>query len=181
MDFALFLPDKKIAIEIEGEAYDNPAWIKASKYSDDLIRANAQIIAGWVRLSFTPRTLFESVETVKKQLKAVLGDAPTFVESITSMPSPLSATTRPPGLPLPEPAGIMQTRPQDVFESPVIKDYTLSKMRPAMKSTLPTISELLDYCIGRSVTYLAEVANEVRFSRREETINNFNCRHPNAL
>src|SRR5919106_3967926 len=57
MDFALFLPDKKIAIEIEGEAYHNPALIEASKYSDDLIRANAQVIAGWVRLSFTPRTL----------------------------------------------------------------------------------------------------------------------------
>lgn len=56
MDFALFLPDKKIAIEIEGEAYHNPALIEESKYSDDLIRANAQIIAGWVRLSFTPRT-----------------------------------------------------------------------------------------------------------------------------
>lgn len=181
MDFALFLPDKKIAIEIEGEAYHNPALIEASKYSDDLIRANAQIIAGWVRLSFTPRTLFENVETVKKQLHAVLGDAPTFVESITSMPSPLSATILPPGLALPKSEGIMQPRVQDVFESPIIKDYTLSKMRPAMKSALPTISELLDYCIGRSVTYLAEVANEVRFSRREETINNFNRRHPNAL
>ena len=95
MDFALFLLDKKIAIEIEGETYHNPALIEASKYSDDLIRANAQIIAGWVRLSFTPRTLFESVETVKKQLHAVLGDAPILVESTTSAPLSSLVTTLP--------------------------------------------------------------------------------------
>lgn len=41
MDFALFLSDKKVAIEIEGETYHNPALVESSKYSDDLLRANA--------------------------------------------------------------------------------------------------------------------------------------------
>jgi hypothetical protein len=181
MDFALFLLDKKIAIEIEGEAYHNPALIEASKYSDDLIRANAQIIAGWVRLSFTPRTLFESVETVKKQLHAVLGDAPILVESTTSAPLSSLMTTLPPWLPLPKLEGIIQQRVEDVFQSPVIKDFALSKMRPAMKSAFPTASELLDYSIGRNVPYLADVSNEVRFSRRKETLSNFDRLHPDVL
>ncbi|HLF86517.1 MAG TPA: hypothetical protein VI584_05490, partial [Nitrospiria bacterium] len=50
-----------------------------------------------------------------------------------------------------------------------------------MKSAMPTANELLDYSIGRNVPYLAEIVNEVRFTRREEALNNFDRLHPDAL
>ena len=71
-DFVFFMKNKKVAIEIEGETYHNPANVRQEKYSDDLLRANDQILQGWIRLSFTPRSLFENVDIVKKQLRAFL-------------------------------------------------------------------------------------------------------------
>jgi hypothetical protein len=84
-------------------------------------------------------------------------------------------------LPLPELEGIVQKRVEDAFQSPVIKDYALSKMRPAMRSALPTANELLDYSIGRNVPYLAEVVNDIRFSRHEEALSNLDRRHADSL
>lgn len=181
MDFALFTPDKRIAIEIEGEAYHNPAFVEPAKYSDDLSRANAQIIAGWLRLSFTPRTLFEGVETVKRQLRSVLGDSPVLLESDTSAPLSSLKTMLPAKLALPELEGIVNRRVADVFQSPDVKHYAQSKMRPAMNSAMPTASELLDYSIARNVPDLIDSANDIRFSRREQALSDFNARHPEAL
>jgi hypothetical protein len=79
-DFVVVLEDKKIAIEVEGESYHNPAIVGLDKYSDDILRANAQIIQGWTRISFTPKNLAEKPEVVKKQLKEIFGSDPHFIQ-----------------------------------------------------------------------------------------------------
>ena len=79
-DFILILEDKKVAIEIEGESYHNPAIVGLDKYGDDILRANAQIIQGWTRISFTPKNLAEKPEVVKRQLTEIFGKTPRFIQ-----------------------------------------------------------------------------------------------------
>jgi len=79
-DFVIVTPKQSIAIEIESDTYHNPLLVSVEKFSDDLLRGNAQILQGWLRLSYTPRNLSENVEIVKTQLKGLIGDSPTLIE-----------------------------------------------------------------------------------------------------
>ncbi|MFQ5853096.1 MAG: hypothetical protein ACE5JU_21260 [Candidatus Binatia bacterium] len=178
MDFALFLSDKKVAIEIEGETYHNPALVESSKYSDDLLRANAQIIAGWTRLSFTPRALFENVELVKKQLREVLGETPLLID-----PSPSSlASSLVANLPLQTPSrqseSVMSGRAENLIETEPYRSYALAKMRPTMSEATPDSHSILDYSLARNVPYISDFANEIRLSKRQEAIDDLRRRHP---
>lgn len=152
-DFVLFLPNKKIAIEIEGEKYHNPYIVGENKYSDDLLRANAQILSGYVRLSFTPKNLFENVSIVKKQLREALGDNPELImENVYKENDIKKIRLISSNKAIPNPVG---SDDQVAFGDYRVQEYAKKHMLSAFKTKEPASSDLINYSVARNVGVMA--------------------------
>ena len=75
IDFALESSCEKIAIEIDGEHYHNPALVSPDKYVDDLLKQNSLVYADWKIFRWTYRQLRDKPELVKDELTTFLSKA----------------------------------------------------------------------------------------------------------
>lgn len=171
-DFVIIIEDKKIAIEIEGETYHNPALAGETKFSEDLLRANAQIIEGWIRVSYTPRNLSENVEIVKKQLKELLGDTPTLIDypfiEEDEIPSPDESMHR---------SKVKRGMGQEVGEVlekyPALSDLSMEYVVPLATKKLPTDEDYLKYFIARGISVIVEFCENRGGPPSKEEIDSF--------
>lgn len=64
-DYAI--PDKKVAIEIEGGAWTNGRHTRGKGFIADMEKYNAMTVFGWRLLRFTPDQMFKkkTLETIK--------------------------------------------------------------------------------------------------------------------
>ncbi len=160
-DFVIVTEGKQIAIEIEGEAYHNPALVGEEKFSDDLLRANAQILEGWMRVSYTPRNLSGNIEVVKKQLKELIGDSPKFIDYVfkeedDEITFPKVERSR---------KTIMGrefdfetvSQAENLFQKyPELKRLQIEHMTPLIKARYPSAEEYLRYVVSRGMLHIVE-------------------------
>jgi len=78
IDFALEAEDEKIAIEIDGETYHNPAKISKNKYYDDLLKQNSMVYYNWKIYRWAYSQLKNQPEKVKDEILTFIGDFPKF-------------------------------------------------------------------------------------------------------
>ena len=92
IDFALDMPDAKIAIEIDGETYHNPDKVSENKYADDLLKQNSLVYDNWKVYRWVYNQLAKQPERVKDELITFLGEYPVFKQFEPSMPTQLGQT-----------------------------------------------------------------------------------------
>ena len=92
IDFALDMPDAKIAIEIDGETYHNPDKVSENKYIDDLLKQNSLVYDNWKVYRWVYNQLAKQPERVKDELITFLGEYPVFKQFESSMPTQLGQT-----------------------------------------------------------------------------------------
>ncbi|MBQ9290542.1 MAG: DEAD/DEAH box helicase family protein [Clostridia bacterium] len=78
IDFAVKLPDARIAIEVDGNTWHQPGKISQDKYHDDLLKQNSMVYDGWRVFRWTSAQIDQSPERVKDELVTFLGQAPMF-------------------------------------------------------------------------------------------------------
>ena len=78
IDFALNLPDGKVAIEVDGNTWHQPGKISRDKYHDDLLKQNSMVFDGWRVYRWTSDQLDQTPELVKDELVTFLGHSPMF-------------------------------------------------------------------------------------------------------
>lgn len=78
IDFALEAEEEKIAIEIDGETYHNPAKISNNKYYDDLLKQNSLIYDDWKVYRWAFSQLNIQPNKVKDEMLTFFGDFPMF-------------------------------------------------------------------------------------------------------
>ncbi|MBQ7486756.1 MAG: DEAD/DEAH box helicase family protein [Clostridia bacterium] len=78
IDFALNLPDGKVAIEVDGNTWHQPGKVSQEKYHDDLLKQNSMVYDGWRVYRWTSAQLDQSPERVKDELVTFLGQSPMF-------------------------------------------------------------------------------------------------------
>lgn len=92
VDFALDMPDAKIAIEIDGETFHNPDKVSENKYIDDLLKQNSLVYDNWKVYRWVYNQLAKQPERVKDELITFLGEYPVFKQFETAMPAQLGQT-----------------------------------------------------------------------------------------
>jgi superfamily II DNA or RNA helicase len=78
IDYAVKTEWERIAIEIDGEQWHNPALVSLDKYLDDLLKRNSLNHQGWKIFVWTYRQLINNRERVKSELQQFLGNNPHF-------------------------------------------------------------------------------------------------------
>ncbi|MBR6322210.1 MAG: DEAD/DEAH box helicase family protein [Lachnospiraceae bacterium] len=78
IDFAVNLPDGKIAIEVDGNTWHQPGVVSMDKYHDDLLKQNSMVYDGWKVYRWTSAQLDKTPERVKDELITFLGTSPAF-------------------------------------------------------------------------------------------------------
>jgi len=78
IDFALESDELKIAIEIDGERFHNPAKVSSNKYYDDLMKQNSLIYNNWKVYRWVYSQLKHQSEKVKDELRTFVGEMPAF-------------------------------------------------------------------------------------------------------
>lgn len=78
IDFAVNLPDGKVAIEVDGNTWHQPGIVSTEKYHDDLLKQNSMIYEGWRVYRWTSAQIDKSPERVKDELVTFLGQSPLF-------------------------------------------------------------------------------------------------------
>jgi superfamily II DNA or RNA helicase len=78
IDFAVNLPDGKVAIEVDGNTWHQPGIISTDKYHDDLLKQNSMVHEGWRVYRWTSDQIDKSPERVKDELVTFLGQSPLF-------------------------------------------------------------------------------------------------------
>ena len=78
IDFAVNLPDGKIAIEVDGNTWHQPGKISTDKYHDDLLKQNSMVFEGWRVYRWTSAQIEKSPDRVKDELITFLGQSPMF-------------------------------------------------------------------------------------------------------
>ena len=78
IDFALNLPDGKVAIEVDGNTWHQPGKVSEQKYHDDLLKQNSIVFDGWKIYRWTSSQLEKSPDRVKDELVTFLGQNPLF-------------------------------------------------------------------------------------------------------
>ncbi len=76
IDFAVMTDDERIAFEIDGEVWHDPAKVSREKYIDDLLKQNSMIFEGWKVFRWTDYQIFKTPERVKDELITFLGYSP---------------------------------------------------------------------------------------------------------
>lgn len=78
IDFAVNLPDGRVAFEIDGNQWHQPGVVSTEKYHDDLLKQNSIVYNGWRIYRWTSEQLERSPERVKDELITFLGQSPIF-------------------------------------------------------------------------------------------------------
>lgn len=78
LDFALESDDVRVAIEIDGEKYHNPARVSSNKYYDDLLKQNSLVHENWKVFRWAYNQLKKQPDRVKDELVTFIGDMPQF-------------------------------------------------------------------------------------------------------
>jgi hypothetical protein len=78
IDFALESQVERIAIEVDGETYHNPAQISRNKYYDDLLKQNSLVYKGWKIYRWVYSQLKGQPEKVKDEMLTFFGELPMF-------------------------------------------------------------------------------------------------------
>ena len=78
IDFALNLPDGRVAIEVDGNTWHQPGKVSEQKYHDDLLKQNSIVHDGWKIYRWTSSQLEKSPDRVKDELVTFLGQSPLF-------------------------------------------------------------------------------------------------------
>ncbi|MBR1710532.1 MAG: DEAD/DEAH box helicase family protein [Clostridia bacterium] len=87
IDFAVCLPDGRVAIEIDGNTWHQPGKISQDKYHDDLLKQNSMVFEGWRIYRWTSAQIDQNPERVKDELITFLGQSPIFRYIEDSLPS----------------------------------------------------------------------------------------------
>ena len=86
IDFALNLPDGRVAIEVDGNTWHQPGKVSEQKYHDDLLKQNSIVYDGWKIYRWTSSQLEKNPDLVKDQLITFLGQSPLFQYIEDSLP-----------------------------------------------------------------------------------------------
>ena len=87
IDFAIRTESGKIAFEIDGETWHNPAKVSQDKYTDDLLKQNSMVHNGWKVFRWTDSQLEKTPDRVKDELITFIGYAPALTYIDEDMPS----------------------------------------------------------------------------------------------
>jgi superfamily II DNA or RNA helicase len=78
IDFALESDELKIAIEIDGGRFHDPAKVSENKYHDDLLKQNSLIYDNWKVYRWTYSQLKHEREKIKDEMMIFFGEMPAF-------------------------------------------------------------------------------------------------------
>ena len=78
IDFAVNLPDGKVAMEVDGNTWHEPGKVSEQKYHDDLLKQNSMVYDGWKVYRWTSSQIEKNPELVKDELITFLGQSPLF-------------------------------------------------------------------------------------------------------
>ncbi len=78
IDFALNLPEGRVAIEVDGNTWHQPGIVSRDKYHDDLLKQNSMVYEGWRVYRWTSEQIERSPDRVKDELITFLGQSPMF-------------------------------------------------------------------------------------------------------
>ena len=78
IDFAVNLPDGRVAIEVDGNTWHQPGIVSQEKYHDDLLKQNSMVHEGWRVYRWTSVQIDQNPERVKDELVTFLGQSPVF-------------------------------------------------------------------------------------------------------
>ncbi len=92
IDFAVNLPDGRVAIEVDGNTWHQPGKISRDKYHDDLLKQNSMVFDGWKVYRWTSDQIEQSPERVKDELVTFLGHSPMFRYIEDALPPQLGDT-----------------------------------------------------------------------------------------
>ncbi len=87
IDFAIRTESGRIAFEIDGETWHNPAKVSQDKYIDDLLKQNSMVHNGWKVFRWTDSQLDKTPDRVKDELITFIGYAPALTYIDEDMPS----------------------------------------------------------------------------------------------
>ena len=76
IDYAFSCAGGKIAVEVDGTAWHDPARVSQDKYADDLLKQNSMVHEGWRVFRWTDRQLEKSENRVKDELVTFFGASP---------------------------------------------------------------------------------------------------------
>ena len=76
IDFAVNLPDGRVAIEVDGNTWHQPGKVSRDKYHDDLLKQNSMVFNGWKVFRWTDTQLQKTPERVRDELITFLGYSP---------------------------------------------------------------------------------------------------------
>ena len=65
IDFALKVPEGRVAIEVDGNTWHEPGVVSQDKYHDDLLKQNSMVFEGWKVYRWTSAQLDRNPERVK--------------------------------------------------------------------------------------------------------------------
>lgn len=92
IDFAVSLPDGRVAMEVDGNTWHQPGKISQEKYHDDLLKQNSMVFEGWRVYRWTSAQIEQSPERVKDELVTFLGQSPMFRYIEDALPAQLGET-----------------------------------------------------------------------------------------
>ena len=92
IDFAVNLPDGRVAIEVDGNTWHQPGKVSQEKYHDDLLKQNSMIFDGWRVYRWTSAQIEQNPERVKDELVTFLGQSPMFRYIEDTLPPQLGDT-----------------------------------------------------------------------------------------
>ena len=86
IDFALSLPEGRVAIEVDGNTWHHPGSVSKDKYHDDLLKQNSMVHEGWRVFRWTDTQLQRTPDRVRDELVTFLGHNPMFQAMDDDMP-----------------------------------------------------------------------------------------------
>ncbi len=92
IDFAVNLPDGRVAIEVDGNTWHQPGKTSEDKYHDDLLKQNSMIHDGWKVYRWTSSQIEQAPDRVKDELVTYLGQSPLFSYIEDALPPQLGDT-----------------------------------------------------------------------------------------
>jgi len=86
-DFVLENGPRRVAFEIDDEASHNPKLVSSGKFWDDLLKQNSMVHMGWDVYRWAVRQMQTQPDTVKDELRVLLGNQPQFKEIEDYLPT----------------------------------------------------------------------------------------------
>ncbi len=86
IDFAVRSNSGKIAFEVDGTTWHNPAKVSEDKYVDDLLKQNSMVHNDWKVFRWTDKQIEKTPERVKDELITFLGTSPVLMYIDDNMP-----------------------------------------------------------------------------------------------